>query len=528
MNIETLAAPKEIALNAYSPEELIIGEVAWLTDTHENVVVRAFDRVQEHYKLVLVDANAGTAKTIRERDGSDGWLDPVSSHGDLIYYISGTDTYLEISDEDGWAHFYLRPISGGDGTQITKGKWEVVSLLNIDVKKKLIYYVSTERHSTEKHIYSISFSGTNKVALVDTTKPGVWAASFSALGGYYILSYNGPELPWQKLQATDKKTAIRTINDNAVLAARLANYELPKVSWFEVKHPDGYSFNVMQRLPPGFDKTKKYGLLFDPYGGPDSQYTAKTFRQVDWRAYMASDPDLEYIILTVDNRGTSYKGREFRSTVARQLGKLEPQDQTFVASWYLKNNAFADANHVAIMGWSYGGYLAAKTVELNAGVFTFAIITAPVSDWKFYDSMYTERYNKKLTTNAQGYAETAVRNVTGFKNIRGGFLIQHGTGDDNVHFQNAAVLVDTLTVGGVGPKNFHTQWFTDATHNINVRGQTTLVYKQMARYLWLEKQRKEGEAAHQFDKRMFLEGQMGPRGIDFDEDVKEVQYTKLA
>lgn len=527
MNINNLAAgPKDIDLGAYSPEELIIGEVAWLTDKHENVVVRAFDRVQEHYKLVLVNADSGAAKTIRERDGSDGWLDPVSSHGELIYYISGTDTYLEISDEDGWAHFYIRPISGGAGKQITKGKWEVVSLLNIDVKNKLIYYVSTERHSTEKHVYSIQFNANNKKALVDTSKPGIWTASFSALGGHYILSYNGPELPYQKLYAVkDTKKPIKTINDNAVLAARLAEYELPKVSWFEIKHPDGYSFNVMQRLPPGFNPSKKYPVLFDPYGGPDSQQTAKTFRQVDWRGYIASDPDLEYIILTVDNRGTAYRGRAYRATVARQLGKLEPIDQTYAASWYAKKNSFVDSTKIAIMGWSYGGYLAAKTVELNSDVFSFAIITAPVSDWRFYDSMYTERYNKKLTENLIGYQETAVRNTTGFKNIRGGFLIQHGTGDDNVHFQNSAVLVDTLTFGGVGPKKFHTQWFTDATHNINQRGQTTLVWKQMARYLWLEKQRKDGEPAHQFDRRM-IDAEMGPRGLDVPADVKEVVYTK--
>jgi dipeptidyl-peptidase-4 len=279
----------------------------------------------------------------------------------------------------------------------------------------------------------------------------------------------------------------------------------------------------MQRLPPGFDPKKKYPVILDPYGGPDSQYTGKTFRQVDWRAYFASDPDLEFIILTVDNRGTSYKGREFRSVVARQLGKLEPIDQTFAAKWYADNNKFVDASKIAIIGWSYGGYLAAKTVELNSDVFSFAIITAPVSDWRFYDSMYTERYNKKLTDNAAGYNETAVNKVAGFKNIRGGFLIQHGTGDDNVHFQNAAVLVDKLTVGGVGPKNLHTQWFTDASHSINQRGQTALVWKQMARYLWLEKQRKEGEAPHQFDRRM-MNTEMGPRGLDIPEDVQEIQY----
>lgn len=516
LDIEDLAAgPKAIPFDGFPATELIIGEVAWVTDTNTRVLFRAFNRVQDLEKLVLVETATGKTTVVRERDGTDGWLEPLGS----ISYISGTDTYLDRHDASGWMHLYIYPVAGSTPVVITKGKWEVVSVVNIDVKAKLIYFISTEENSQEKHLYSVDFKGNNKKALVNT-EPGIWTASFSALGGYYILSYNGPDLPWQKLYATkDTKKPIKTINDNAALATRLAGYELPKVSWFEIKHPDGYSFNVMERLPPGFNKNKKYPVLFDPYGGPNSQQTAKTFRQVDFRGYLASDPELEFIILTVDNRGTALKGREYRNLVVKQLGKLEPLDQVYAAQWYAKKNSFVDAKKMAIMGWSYGGYLSAKVIELNSDAFSFAIITAPVSDWRFYDSMYTERYMKTLTGNLAGYEETAVRNATGFQNVRGGVLIQHGTGDDNVHFQNGAVLVDTLTNGRVSPKKLHTQWFTDSDHNINTRGASTLVYKQMARYLWLELQRKEGEAVHQFDRRMA--GELGPRGLDVPEGVME-------
>ena len=132
------------------------------------------------------------------------------------------------------------------------------------------------------------------------------------------------------------------------------------------------------------------------------------------------------------------------------------------------------------MGWSYGGYLSSKVLELNSDVFSFGMITAPVSDWRFYDSMYTERYMKTLSTNAAGYNTSAVVDAEGFKNVRGGFLVQHGTGDDNVHFQNSAVLVDTLTAAQVGPGKMHVQWFTDSDHSINFHGATTLVYKQVS------------------------------------------------
>lgn len=163
--------------------------------------------------------------------------------------------------------------------------------------------------------------------------------------------------------------------------------------------------------------------------------------------------------------------------------------------------SYVDATKIAIMGWSYGGYLSSKVLELDSDAFSFALITAPVSDWRFYDSVYTERYMKLPSTNPAGYAETAVHNVTGFKNVRGGFLIQHGTGDDNVHFQNSAVLVDTLTAGGVSPKNMHLHYFTDSDHGISFHGASQFVYKQMAQYLYAEKTRSEGKLVHQFDKR---------------------------
>jgi dipeptidyl-peptidase-4 len=140
-------------------------------------------------------------------------------------------------------------------------------------------------------------------------------------------------------------------------------------------------------------------------------------------------------------------------------GKLEAIDQVYAAQQWAKKS-YIDSTKITIMGWSYGGYLSAKVLELNSDVFSFGIITAPVSDWRFYDSIYTERYMKNLTSNLEGYNTAAVTNATGFQNARGGFLIQHGTGDSNVHFQNSAALVDTLTEGGVSPKKMHVQWFT--------------------------------------------------------------------
>lgn len=262
----------------------------------------------------------------------------------------------------------------------------------------------------------------------------------------------------------------------------------------------------MQRLPAHFDPAKKYPILFNPYGGPGAQQVPKSWKSLNWNAYISSDPELEYVQWVVDGRGTGYKGRAFRALVARQLGTLEAQDQVWAAEQILQNE-WADAEHVAIWGWSFGGYLSAKVVELDAGVFTLGLITAPVTDWRFYDSMYTERYMKTYAANAAGYNETAVRKAEGFKNIEGGFLVTHGLGDDNVHFQHTAVLADVLMGEGVSPDKFDSQFFTDSDHGISYNGDSAFLYKLLTKRIYEEKQRVPGEeeyGGHQWSKRQIL------------------------
>ncbi|KAA8901294.1 dipeptidyl aminopeptidase B [Sphaerosporella brunnea] len=490
---------KEIPFTAFAEDDrdLIIGEVAWVADHHENVIFRAFNRVQDKEKLVLVDVAAGTSKVVRERDGTDGWLDDNIA----IQYVGTVGSgnikyYLDLSDHTGWTHLYLYPVQGGEPKALTQGEWEVTSILKIDVERELVYYLSTERHSTERHLYAVHLATGEKKALVDTKTTGSWGASFSTRGGYYVLSYNGPSIPYQELYSINSTTPLQTLNDNTALKEKLSAYKLPTIKYHELQHPDGYSLNVKEILPPNFDPRKKYPVLFDPYGGPGAQQVTKVYTVVGWRHYIASDPELEYVVVTVDNRGTGFKGRAFRSLVTRQLGKLETEDQVWAAKEWAKKS-YVDSNHIAMWGWSYGGYLTSKVIETNSGVFSLGMITAPVSDWRFYDSMYAERYMKTLEMNPDGYKESAVCKSEGFKNIPGDVLIQHGTGDDNVHFQHSAVLVDTLMLAGVPPQKMDVQWFTDSDHNIRFHAATTFLYKQLTGKLFAEKNRKT-ETRHQW------------------------------
>ena len=467
LDFDTLVS-KKVATDAFKPNDLIIGEVAWLTDKHSHVIFRAFNRVQDYEKLVLVDTSSGKASIVRERDGSDGWLDnnlAISYVGNvgLSKRQTGFNStyYVDLSDESGWTHLYLYPTTGGKPIPLTSGQWEVEKILKVDKARGVVYYSSTEHHSTERHVFSVSLRNITKKALVDATVPAVWDASFSAGGSYYILNYQGPDVPYSELYSINSTTPIKTLADNKGLYQLLQTYKLPKVSWLELDHPSGFKLNAELRLPANFDPNKKYPVLFTPYGGPGSQEVQKTIPTRGWAAYIASDPELEYITFTVDNRGTGYRGRAFRSTVAKQLGNLEAEDQVWAAREIAKY-PYVDKNKIVIWGWSYGGYLSAKVLETNSGAFSMGLITAPVSDWRLYDSMYTERFMKTYEMNAAGYNKTAVRKVDGFKNVAGGFLIQHGTGDDNVHFQNSATLVDTLISGGVSPEKMQVQFFTDS------------------------------------------------------------------
>ncbi|KAE8148999.1 putative dipeptidyl peptidase 4 [Aspergillus avenaceus] len=504
VNLLNLASKElsTIPIDAFALDDLIIGEVAWITDTHTTVAVKAFNRVQDQQKVVAVDVDSKETTVINERDGTDGWLDNLIA----IAYVGTVNSsseatyYIDISDQTGWAHLYLFPVSGGDAIPLTQGEWEVTSIVSVDKERQLVYYQSTQHHSTERHIYSVSYSSFEITPLVDDQVAAYWSASFSSKSGYFILSYLGPDVPYQELYAVDQAKPLRTVTSNDAIIEKIKEYALPKISYFELSLPSGETLNVMQRLPVGFSPSKKYPILFTPYGGPGAQEVTKRWQSMGFKAYISSDPELEYVTWTVDNRGTGFKGRKFRCAVTGQLGLLEAEDQIYAAQ-EAATRPWIDENHIGIWGWSFGGYLSSKVLEKDSDAFTLGLITAPVSDWRFYDSMYTERYMKTLSLNEKGYNVSAVRKTDGFKDVEGGFLIQHGTGDDNVHFQNSAALVDLLMGAHVTPEKMQVQWFTDSDHGINYHGGSVFLYRQLARRLFAEKNRQAPALKHQWSRR---------------------------
>ncbi|KAH6660639.1 dipeptidyl peptidase IV N-terminal region-domain-containing protein [Truncatella angustata] len=467
----------------FAPEDLLITEVVW---AGTQVIVKETNRVSDIMRVVLVDVVARTGKTVRIDDVAKidgGWFE--ISH-DTRYIPADpangrpNDGYIDTIVHDNGDHLaYFSPLDNPEPVMLTSGKWEVDGGPQaVDLKNNLIYFRATKESSIQRHIYSVKIDGTDLKPVTDTSKESFYSASFSSNAGYVLLSYQGPSIPWQKVLSTpgNPNTYEHLIEENKDLAAKAQRYELPLLEYGTI-HVDGFDFNYVERRPPHFDPTKRYPVLFQQYQGPGSQSVTKAFK-VDFQSYVAAA--LGYVVVTVDGRGTGFIGRKARVVVRKNLGRWEAHDQIAAGKiWAAK--PYVDADRLAIWGWSYGGFNALKTLEQDAGqTFKYGMAVAPVTDWRFYDSIYTERYMLTPQENRAGYDDTAVNNVTALSgNVR--FLIMHGVADDNVHMQNTLTLLDRLDLAGI--ENYDLHMFPDSDHGIYFHNANKIVYDKLTNWL---------------------------------------------
>ncbi|KAG0056197.1 hypothetical protein BGZ83_006106 [Gryganskiella cystojenkinii] len=468
--------------NFFAEDNRIVAEVKWATEGSDSLLVKIQNRIQNHEKLVLVDPLLRSGKVVREwnagkEDG--GWVDMQQS----IRYIAPSKAvpkggYLDISNNQGFNHLALyTPIDAPSPKWLTSGEWEVQSIEAVNDKDGLVYYISTEKSSIERHLYSVDMASIARKAITDVDKPGYYSASFSTGAGYYLLSYRGPDVPWQKVKKSNDEKFNTDLEENSALRNILNATQIPTRRWGSVEL-NGHECNYMEFLPPGFSPDQKHPVLFQVYGGPGSQIVDTQF-QLGFSAVMSAVEKLKYVVVVVDGWGTGFRGRDFRIKVANNLGKFEVQDQ-IAAGEHWKTLSYVDPNRVAIWGWSYGGFMAAKITEAASGVFKAAMSVAPVTDFRFYDSVYTERYMGSPETNLEGYEQTSVSNMTGFNEQD--FLLVHGTGDDNVHVQNAFVLMDRLTLAG--NHRYKSHFFTDSDHGIRTHNANHEIYWLLTQNMW--------------------------------------------
>lgn len=464
--------------------ERLITEVVWVGN--DQVLVRVTNRESDILKIFIVSSSQDgiTSTATRFEDGRNdkSWFE--ISHNTIYIPKSENrahDGYIDRIDVDGYDHLaYFSPADSSEPKIIlTSGEWEVVDgAAAYDYVNDLVYYVSTEKSSIERHLYSVSLDGSSKKNITDLDSEAWFDVSFSAGARYLLLSYRGPEIPYQQLLDLHDET-VTDFTNNEELKEVLANYSIPSVNYGSVVLENGVSVNFRETLPVGFDCTKKYPLLFFVYGGPGSQLVQESFA-VSFSSVVSSE--LNAVVITVDGRGTGFKGKKFRNIVRDNLGHYEVIDQVAAAKHWI-SKGYIDEERTAIWGWSYGGYMTLKTLEHDQGnVFKYGMSVAPVTDWKLYDSVYTERYMHTPQHNPDGYNKSRVADIDGFSNVKR-FLLMHGTGDDNVHFQNSIQLIDAFDIHGI--ENYDMYVFPDSDHSIRWHNAGTIVYDRL--FSWLKR-----------------------------------------
>ncbi|WPG97387.1 putative dipeptidyl-aminopeptidase B [Acrodontium crateriforme] len=472
----------------FPDDDRLITEVLWAGETGR-LIVRSTNRESDILKTILIDANMRKGRTVRERDVlslDGGWFEISETTTFVPHDVTKGrehDGYVDTVIHNGFDHLaYFAPLDNPEPRMLTEGDWEVVSApSSIDLRNNLVYFTATKDGSTQRHIYTVDLNvGPSSIkAITDTSEIGYYEASFSAASSFMLLSYQGPHIPWQKVQSTpsnrNEKLSI-TLEENKALNDLAKRTELP-IEKYQTINVDGYELNVVERLPPHFDKRKKYPVLFFLYNGPGFQLVDRKFH-VDFQSYVASS--LGYIVVTVDGRGTGFLGRKHRCIVRGNLGYWEAYDQIAAAKmWAAKS--YVDEERMAIWGWSYGGFMALKTLEQDAGqTFHYGMAVAPVTDWRYYDSIYTERYMHTPQHNLEGYNNATVSNMTALsQNVR--FLVMHGASDDNVHLQNTLSLLDKLDEANV--KNYDMHLFPDSDHSIFFHNGNRMVYNRLSDWL---------------------------------------------
>jgi dipeptidyl-peptidase-4 len=428
------------------------------------------NRHQNKLDYLLADAVSGKSRVILTE--TDKYY--IDIEKEQLTFLNNGKQFINVSERDGFNHIYLYDMNGKVVRQITKGNWEVTELYGVDEKTQTVFFQSAENSPSQRDVFSIKLNGTGKKRLNNQT--GTNHATFSADFSYFILNHSTANQPAYITLNDRSGNTVRLLEDNAALKARLADFKIAPTEFFSFKTSEGVSLNGWMIKPSDFDPKKKYPVLMFVYGGPGSQSVADAWggTRNKWYNMLAQQG---YIVACVDNRGTGFRGAEFKKMIYKNLGKYETEDQIEAAKW-LGKQSFVDAGRIGMFGWSYGGYMSSLCITKGADVFKMAIAVAPVTNWRFYDTIYTERYLQTPQENPAGYDDNSPVNFAHL--LKGKFLLIHGTGDDNVHFQNSVVLSEALIQAN---KPFEQAYYPDKNHGI-YGGETSMhLYSKMTDFI---------------------------------------------
>lgn len=459
-------ATKKVNLGNYN--DFYIARLQWTNDT--NILsAQVLNRHQDNLDLLFVDGTTAAAKVVlNEKDKA--YVDVT----DNLTFLKD-NSFIWTSEKDGFNHIYVYDKTGKLKNQVTKGNWEVTSYYGLDEKTKTIFYQSTENGSINRDIYRIGLDGKNKVRL--TSKVGTSVATFSPNFQYFINTFSSASQPTTyTLNEAKSGKEIQVIENNQALADKLKAYNLPVKEFFVLKTAKGNELNAWILKPKDFDPSKKYPVFMYQYSGPGSQQVNNDWNNSD-DYWFASLTQQGYIVACIDGRGTGFKGADFKKVTQKELGKYEVEDQIDAAK-VIGAYPYVDASRIGIFGWSYGGFMASNCIFQGNDVFKMAIAVAPVTNWRFYDSVYTERYMQTPQENASGYDQNSPINHV--SKLKGKFLLIHGSGDDNVHVQNSMQMMEALIQAN---KQFDSQIYPDKNHGIYGGATRIQLYNKMTNFI---------------------------------------------
>ncbi len=444
-----------------------IPRIKWTNDDN-NLCIFRMNRLQNKLELLLANATSGKTEVIYAEENKF-----FVEINDNIEFLPDNQSFIFNSEQSGYNQLYLRNWKTQKITRLTDGAYDIESIVGIDKKAKLVYYTAAENSPLERKMYVVDWAGNNKKVL--TPEEGTHSITACEGNQYFLDKYSTlNSVPIFYLRDAKGKI-VRTLEDNKALKAKMAEYNLGKITMTKIRGVDA-ELNAWMMTPPNFDPTKKYPVLMYQYSGPGSQMVADRFPVGDyfWHQMLAQKG---YIIYCVDGTGTGFRGEEFKKKTYLQLGNLESNDQIAVAK-NLQQIAFVDRDRIGIWGWSFGGFMSSACMLKGADVFKAGIAVAPVTNWRYYDNIYTERYMRTPAENAKGYDENAPEKMAA--KLKGKFLLVHGTGDDNVHFQNSVMLAEQLIQNN---RPFEDAYYPNKAHGISGGNTRLHLYTRMTKFI---------------------------------------------
>lgn len=440
------------------------------TRSSDTVCIIRLNRMQNQVDVLFAGTADGRSR-VAFTEKNPRYITEITD--DFIHFTGDGKYFIVRSERAGYLHYYRHTLGGKLVNAVTGGPWDTDGTLGFDDKHGILYFLSVEESPIRRNVYGVRYDGSRKARLAG--EPGTNHAQFSSNFKYYINTWSDASTPDRITLHHIDGTLLRVLEDNALLKKDIRDFGFGSKKFISIPVSDTLSLNAYLVLPPDFDSTRAYPLLVKVYGGPESQEVTDAWdTDLAWQSYLAQQG---IITACIDNRGTNGRGEAFRKATYLQLGRSETEDQIAAARW-LGRKAYIDENRIGIWGWSYGGFMTLLCMTRGADVFKAGISVAPVTNWRFYDTVYTERFMRTPKQNPQGYDLNAPIHYAA--QLRGKLLLIHGTGDDNVHFQNSAEMVNQLIRDN---KQFEVFYYPNRNHNISGGNTRFHLYTMITRFV---------------------------------------------